>query len=122
MTVIYVNAKNCLKLLFFFVLCRRYPTIVILNFTLAPGSKILCNRSQSFDYCQKNLRWKFWENVGSGSYRKQLKEAETMYLSVTPSIHTPPYKYQKLMDILWAHTGTIGCIGLTSHVQLYQGN
>ncbi len=40
-------------------------------------------------------------------YRNQLIEAETLKL---------PYKSHKLMGIIWAHTGTVGCIVLT----LYQ--
>ncbi len=34
---------------------------------------------------------------------------ESMYWSITPNI-----KSHKLMGILWAHTGAIGCIGLSS--------
>ncbi len=43
-------------------------------------------------------------------YRKQLKEAETMYYSKN---------LRKLMGVLWAHTGAIGCIMLKKHVLKY---
>ncbi len=46
--------------------------------------------------------------------RKQLKEAEIMLQRM---VIKPPYiKSHKLMGVLWAHTGAIGCIVLSHSV------
>ncbi len=59
-------------------------------------------------------RWKVCRALVNPIETASVKEAETMYWSITSGIKNlrMHVKSHKLMGILWAHAGTIGCIGL----------